>query len=78
MVFGISYSVGPWIGGVFKLQPDVSMIAGAPLVNKLHIILALLFFAYLPFTKLVHVFSYPFKYITRPFISMRRYVALKK
>jgi nitrate reductase gamma subunit len=54
------------------------MIAGVPLINKLHIIFALLFFAYLPFTKLVHIFSYPFGYITRPFISMRRYVALKK
>ena len=78
MVFGISYSVGPWIGSIFKLQPDVSMIIGAPLINKLHIITALLFFAYLPFTKLVHIFSYPFGYITRPFITMRRYVALKK
>ncbi len=78
MVFGISYSVGPWLGSIVRLQPDVSMIAGAPLVNKLHIIFALLFFAYLPFTKLVHIFSYPFGYITRPFISMRRYVALKK
>lgn len=77
-IFGISYSVGPWIASIFKLQPDVSKIAGAPLINKLHVILALLFFAYLPFTKLVHVFSYPFGYITRPFISMRRYVALKK
>ena len=78
LVFGISYSVGPWIGSIFRLQPDVSMIAGVPLINKLHIIIALLFFAYLPFTKLVHIFSYPFGYITRPFISMRRYVALKK
>ncbi len=76
LVFGISYSAGPWIGSVFSLQPDVSMIAGAPLINKLHIIFALAFFAYLPFTKLVHVFSYPFGYITRPFISMRRYLAL--
>ena len=78
MVFGISYSAGPWIGSIFKLQPDVSMIAGAPLINKLHIISALVFFAYFPFTKLVHVFSYPFGYIARPFISMRRYVGLKK
>jgi nitrate reductase gamma subunit len=78
MVFGISYSVGPWIAGIFQLQPDAALIAGAPLVNKLHIILALAFFAYLPFTKLVHIFSYPFGYFTRPFISMRRYVALKK
>ncbi|MDP7547368.1 MAG: respiratory nitrate reductase subunit gamma, partial [Alphaproteobacteria bacterium] len=63
---------------VFKLQPDISMIVGVPLVNKLHLIVALLFFAYLPFTKLVHIFSYPFGYIARPFISMRKYVALKK
>ncbi len=78
LVFGLSYSVGPWIGSILILQPDVSMIAGAPFINKLHIVLALLFFAYLPFTKLVHVFSYPFGYITRSFISMRKYVALKK
>ena len=54
------------------------LMAGAPLVNKLHVIVALFFFAYLPFTKLVHMFSYPFGYIGRPFISMRRYVAIKK
>ncbi len=54
------------------------MIAGAPLINKLHIIVALCFFAYFPCTKLVHVISYPFGYITRPFISMRKYVTLKK
>ncbi len=78
LVFGVSYSAGPWIAGIFQLQPDVSMIAGAPLVNKIHIVFALLFFAYFPFTKLVHVFSYPFGYFTRPFISMRRYVGLKK
>ncbi len=78
LIFGISYSVGPWIGSIFTLQPDASMIAGAPLLNKLHIIVALGFFAYLPFTKLVHLVSYPFGYITRSFISMRRYVALRK
>ncbi len=78
LVFGVSYSAGPWLASILKLQPDVTMIAGAPLINKLHIIFALLFFAYFPFTKLVHVFSYPFGYMTRPFISMRRYVALKK
>jgi nitrate reductase gamma subunit len=78
LIFGISYSVGPWIGSLITFQPDVSMIAGAPLLNKLHIIVALGFFAYLPFTKLVHLVSYPFGYITRSFISMRRYVALRK
>jgi nitrate reductase gamma subunit len=78
LVFGISYQVGPWLGSILKLQPDVSMMAGAPLVNKLHIIFALVFFAYFPFTKLVHVFSFPIVYLTRSFISMRSYAGLKK
>ncbi len=78
LVFGLSYSVGPWLGSILRLQPDVSMIAGAPLINKLHIIVALVFFAYFPFTKLVHVFSFPFGYSIRPFISMRRYTGLKR
>ena len=78
LVFGVSYSAGPWLGTILKLQPDASMIAGAPLVNKLHIITALAFFAYFPFTKLVHVISFPFGYSIRPFISMRRYTGLKR
>jgi nitrate reductase gamma subunit len=78
MVFGIAYSAGPWIGSILKLQPDASLIAGAPLVNKLHMITAMIFFAWFPFTKLVHFASYPFGYITRGFISMRRYKVLKK
>jgi len=78
LVFGISYSAGPWLGSIIALQPDVTMIASAPLTNKLHIIVSMFFFAYFPFTKLVHVASYPFGYINRSFISMRRYVALKK
>jgi|TARA_B100001971_G_scaffold17946_1_gene13975 nitrate reductase gamma subunit len=78
LVFGISYSAGPWLGSIIKLQPEIAAIAGAPLINKLHIIVSLLFLAYFPFTKLVHVFSYPFGYSTRSFISMRRYVGLKK
>ena len=72
MVFGISFLAGPWMASIFKLQPDVSAIAGAPFINKLHIIVAFLFFAYFPFTKLVHFASYPFGYINRPFVSVRK------
>ena len=71
MIFGISFLAGPWIASIFKLQPDISGIAGAPLINKLHIIIAFLFFGYFPFTKLVHFASYPFGYINRPYVSMR-------
>ena len=78
MAFGVSYAVGPWFAGLFTLQPDAKLLSAAPLATKLHVIVALIFFAYLPFTKLVHAFSFPFAYITRPPISMRSYVGLKK
>jgi len=78
LAFGVSFAVGPWFAGIFKFQPDVGLITGAPFFVKLHMIVALVFLAYLPFTKLVHVFSYPYAYITRPYISMRSYVGLKK
>lgn len=78
LAFGVSYSVGPWFAGIFKLRPDASSIAGAPLIVQLHMVVAMLFLSYLPFTKLVHAFSYPLGYARRPYISMRSYQGLKK
>ena len=78
LVFGVTYSFAPWLWSVVKLQPDPSFIEGAPLVNKLHVITALVFFAYLPFTKLVHAFTYPIAYSWRPYISVRSYTGLKR
>jgi nitrate reductase gamma subunit len=78
LAWGVSYAVGPWLVSLLTLQPDAGLIAGASFLIKLHMIIALIFFAYLPFTKLVHAFSFPFAYITRPPISMRSYLGLKK
>lgn len=78
LAWGVSYAVGPWWMSLFTLQPNAGLIAGAPFIVKLHMIVALIFLAYLPFTKLVHVFSFPFAYITRPYISVRSYRALKR
>ena len=78
LVFGVTYSIAPWLWSVVILQPDPSFIEGVPLVNKLHIIIALIFFAYFPFTKLVHAFTYPITYFWRPYISVRSYAGLKR
>jgi nitrate reductase gamma subunit len=40
-------------------------IAHEPLIFKLHIVLGLTIFLIFPFTRLVHVFSAPFKYLLR-------------
>ena len=60
------------------LQVAFALVGPVHSTMKLHIIVAFVFFAYLPFTKLVHAFSFPFSYATRPPISMRSYVGLKK
>jgi nitrate reductase gamma subunit len=78
LVFGVTYSVAPWLWSVVKLQPDPLLMQAVPLVNKLHIVVALIFFAYFPFTKLVHAFTYPLTYFWRPYISMRKYAGLKR
>lgn len=77
-VFGMSWVVGQWLAGIYTFTPNDEVLAGASLITKLHIIIASIFFAYFPFTKLVHLWSYPFNYITRPYISMRSYLRTMK
>jgi nitrate reductase gamma subunit len=52
-------------------QPDASLMADAPLGFQLHALVAFGLFALWPFTRLVHVFSAPLGYLTRPYIVYR-------
>ena len=58
-------TVGPWIRSIVTLHPDVALMAGVPLVLQLHIVLAFLLFGISPFTRLIHIYSFPFAYLTR-------------
>lgn len=72
--FGLSMAVGPWVKSLFwTFSPDTAGMAALPVLAKTHITAALLLFAYFPFTKLVHMWTYPFHYFVRPFQSMRTY-----
>jgi nitrate reductase gamma subunit len=46
-------------------------MADAPLGFQLHALTAFILFALWPFTRLVHVFSAPLGYVTRPYIVYR-------
>lgn len=52
-------SIGPWFRSLFTLM------AGVPALFKLHVILSFILFAAIPFTKLVHMFSFPLRYPAR-------------
>lgn len=63
--------VSPWFRSIFAFQPRPELMASAPIGFKLHALLACLLFAMWPFTRLVHVFSAPIGYFTRPYIVYR-------
>jgi nitrate reductase gamma subunit len=63
--------VSVWFRSIFALNPDTEAMADAPLGFQLHALLACGLFALWPFTRLVHVFSAPLGYLTRPYIVYR-------
>ena len=73
--FGGEYNyrdgVSPYFRSIFAFLPKPELIAAAPLGFQLHALLAFTVFAMLPFTRLVHVFSAPLGYLTRPYIVYR-------
>ncbi len=64
-------TVSPWFRGLFALNPDVDLIAGAPVPYRIHAAAAWLLFALWPFSRLVHVWSIPIAYLTRSPILYR-------
>lgn len=70
-IFGIAYNASSWFASLWRLSPQPELMASAGFLTQLHVFLALTFFAYFPFTKLVHVWTYPINYFVRPYQSMR-------
>ena len=64
-------TVAPWFRSIFALHPDSTLILSAPIGFRLHVLAAWALFAFWPFSRLVHVFSAPLGYLTRPYIVYR-------
>jgi nitrate reductase gamma subunit len=64
-------TVSPWFRSIFVLQPDPALMAGVPNGFKIHILAAFALFAFWPFSRLVHAFSAPVGYLTRPYVIYR-------
>ena len=55
-----------WAQGIFTFQPGVeSHVADVHWIFKLHLFLGLTIFLVFPFTRLVHMFSAPFRFVFR-------------
>jgi nitrate reductase gamma subunit len=64
-------TVAPYFRSIFYFHPDTDLISRAPIGFQIHVMLAWVLFAAWPFTRLVHVFSAPIGYLTRPYIVYR-------
>jgi nitrate reductase gamma subunit len=59
-------ALASWAQSIVTFQPGAAQfIAGEAIVFKLHIFLGLTIFLLFPFTRLVHMFSVPLKYVLR-------------
>lgn len=70
---GVNYreTVSPWFRSIFLLQPDIDAMNNAPLRFHIHVLIGMLLFAMVPFTRLVHMLTAPVHYLFRPYIVYR-------
>lgn len=65
-------TVSPWFRSILMFQPDPELMAEAGWSFRLHAASAMALFAIWPFTRLVHAWSIPIAYLSRPYIVFRR------
>ena len=70
--FDYRTTIGPWFRNIFLFKPDASLMESVPLWFKIHIVVGYAVFIVWPFTRLVHVFSMPLKYLTRSYVVYRK------
>lgn len=70
---GVNYreTVSPWFRSIFLLRPDIDAMSAAPARFHIHVLVGMLVFAMVPFTRLVHAFTAPVHYLFRPYIVYR-------
>ncbi|AFM23685.1 respiratory nitrate reductase subunit gamma [Desulfomonile tiedjei] len=72
--YDVLYTIAPWIRSIVTFTPNPDLMLQVPWPYKIHILAALGLLGYSPFTRLVHIWSVPFTYFLRPYISYRRRV----
>jgi nitrate reductase gamma subunit len=64
-------TVSPWFRSLFTLAPQPQLMVGIPISFQIHALVVLVLLGIWPYTRLVHVFSAPLGYLTRPYVVYR-------
>ncbi len=73
------HTVVPWLRSLVELKPNIDTMTGMPWPVKAHAVGGFLLVLLFPYTRLVHIVSYPLSYLWRPYqrvIWNRRRAAL--
>jgi nitrate reductase gamma subunit len=68
--FGSYWGTGvfvPYVQSLFTLQPRPELVAPLPFILQFHASLFFVFLVVFPFSRLVHIITFPLQYLTRPF-----------
>jgi nitrate reductase gamma subunit len=61
------HTVTPWVASLATFQPAPQYVASLPLIPRLHFLNATLLILLFPFTRLVHMVTFPVAYLWRSF-----------
>ncbi|WP_428607519.1 respiratory nitrate reductase subunit gamma [Sedimenticola sp.] len=68
---GTMIALTEWVKSVATLSVDPSLIKDVSFIFKLHMFFGMTVFLLFPFTRLVHVWSVPLSYVSRPYQIVR-------
>ena len=70
-------TVAVWFRSVATFNPRAELMSEAPLTFQLHALASMALIAIIPITRLVHIFSAPIGYLSRPYLVYRSQTAKK-
>lgn len=68
----------PWLHSLMFFQPKHETVSTLPLLIKMHMLGGFILLALFPFTRLVHIVSFPLPYLWRPYQVVRWYRERKR
>ncbi|MEW5755726.1 MAG: respiratory nitrate reductase subunit gamma [Pseudomonadota bacterium] len=68
---GVMIALAEWVQSVVTLRADPALLNGVDTIFKIHLFFGMTVFLLFPFSRLVHVWSAPFSYLTRAYQIVR-------
>lgn len=70
--FNYRESLSIWARQLFYFRPNYLLMVNIPVLFKIHVFCGLAIFGFFPYTRLVHAFALPVRYIRRRYLVYRR------